>query len=735
MEWIRKRSQKPISVFGKYEIRKAIPKEIPMNILTFFRKSILRQQMASYLSIAIIPSVMLTWIISGVANYFIEQNVQRNLFVLADAKSAAIESYANEKIKQVNSIARSLIFARTSENCVKALNLNKGTPDLKAYEDVRTGVSPEFNYMIDSLNFKNLMIVNHNHEVIFNLREPSRIGRWLLEGPMANSKLSKTVNRVSTLLQPDFSDFEQLPDSPKPVSFIISPFYDKTKMMGVMIFQLDEQDIMDIIADNTGMGQTGQVLVGTKYGSGTKSGAILVAPTRTDENAAFKTIIKPHKNEVSAMVSAVEGGRGYGITHNEEGRPIVAVWMYIPSFHWGLVIDQDFGEAFALTARIRWIGGSLLTVITIASILFARWAAKGQAGRVVAVANAASGLAEGDWSSRAPVHGVDELAALAASFNQMAEKLEQSDKAQNRDMQELARNSKLLADASEGESRTRVTLRATARELSEAGVKLVSSADNGHQTATEQAAAVNQVVATVEQIRAVAEQNTEKASAVARLTGDSAISLSQGAEAVRQIIVSMSRLRDTVNDYAREITTLTEKTRQIDQITSSVNEIADQSKLLALNATIEAAKAGEQGKGFAVVAAEVRNLAEQSKTANTRIRHMLSEIRKAAEATVVATGKGVSGVDSTMELTRSAGSVIDRLSGNLNEAAIAVGQISNSTKQQYTGIDQINQAMREFQQSTRQLTENSRQSQESAAVLNNLSKELLGLTESGAEVL
>ena len=317
----------------------------------------------------------------------------------------------------------------------------------------------------------------------------------------------------------------------------------------------------------------------------------------------------------------------------------------------------------------------------------------------------------------------------------MAEKLEQSDKAQSRDMQELALNSKLLADASEIESRTRVTLRATARELSEAGIKLVSSADNGHQTATEQAAAVNQVVATVEQIRAVAEQNTEKASAVARLTGDSAISLSQGAEAVRQIIVSMSRLRDTVNDYAREITTLTEKTRQIDQITSSVNEIADQSKLLALNATIEAAKAGEQGKGFAVVAAEVRNLAEQSKTANTRIRHMLSEIRKAAEATVVATGKGVSGVDSTMDLTRSAGSVIDKLSGSLNEAAIAVGQISNSTKQQYTGIDQINQAMREFQQSTRQLTENSRQSQESAAVLSNLSKELLGLTESGSEEL
>jgi methyl-accepting chemotaxis protein len=191
----------------------------------------------------------------------------------------------------------------------------------------------------------------------------------------------------------------------------------------------------------------------------------------------------------------------------------------------------------------------------------------------------------------------------------------------------------------------------------------------------------------------------------------------------------MNELRDTVNEYAREIATLAERTRQIDLITNSVNEIADQSKLLALNATIEAAKAGEQGKGFAVVAAEVRNLAEQSKSANTRIRHMLSDIRKAAEATVIATEKGVSGVDTTLELTRTAGGVIDKLSDSLNAAAQSVNQISNATRQQYVGIDQINQAMREFQQSTRQLNNNARKTQEASELLNSLSNELLKLTE------
>ena len=66
-------------------------------------------------------------------------------------------------------------------------------------------------------------------------------------------------------------------------------------------------------------------------------------------------------------------------------------------------------------------------------------------------------------------------------------------------------------------------------------------------------------------------------------------------------------------------------------------QIFERGFLAAHQSDDDLAVAGEHGKGFAVVAAEVRNLAEQSKTANTRIRHMLSEIRKAAEATVVAT--------------------------------------------------------------------------------------------------
>lgn len=246
--------------------------------------------------------------------------------------------------------------------------------------------------------------------------------------------------------------------------------------------------------------------------------------------------------------------------------------------------------------------------------------------------------------------------------------------------------------------------------LSSSSSEIMASVTQLASTSAETATSVSETTTTVEEVKQTAEVSSFKAKEVSdKATTSAAISL-QGETAIENAIEGMYGIQKQMESIANIIVRLSEQSQTISEITSSVNEIAEQSNLLAVNAAIEAAKAGEQGKGFGVVAQEIKNLSERSKEANLQIRNILRDVQKSISTAVMATEEGNKVVNEGLKLNAISGESIKALSESVNDSVNAAIQIAASSIQQLEGMDQIATAMESIKEASLQASTSTQQS-------------------------
>lgn len=235
-------------------------------------------------------------------------------------------------------------------------------------------------------------------------------------------------------------------------------------------------------------------------------------------------------------------------------------------------------------------------------------------------------------------------------------------------------------------------------EVSGAAEQVASSSNDLADGATNQAAVVEELTATVAGVSEQVGKNSQSAKEISGRVD----------ELGNAILESNGKMRDMV-DSMNEINGAS---KEIDKIIATINEIASQTNLLALNASIEAARAGEAGKGFAVVANQVNVLADQSAQAAKESATLIETSVKAVEKGMVIAGQTASQLQEVAENSQIITKEVTNIAETLETQTTEIQQIND-------GIEQINDVVQT----------NSATSEECAAAGQEMSSEAENLRE------
>lgn len=213
----------------------------------------------------------------------------------------------------------------------------------------------------------------------------------------------------------------------------------------------------------------------------------------------------------------------------------------------------------------------------------------------------------------------DELGIIADSFNYIVE-----------NVRSLIKNTKDLGDLVVNESTQMIS---STEEITTASERTANTITDLASGANEQAISTTNSTEKLQGMVNRLDTINQDISSSGDLAHQATESVRIGSELVKDQGNKIANNKNVYTQIGNSISSLADKSKEINDIVLVIQGIAGQTNLLALNAAIEAARAGEHGRGFAVVAEEVRKLAEQVDLSGTKVINIVSEVEIGIDTT------------------------------------------------------------------------------------------------------
>lgn len=269
-------------------------------------------------------------------------------------------------------------------------------------------------------------------------------------------------------------------------------------------------------------------------------------------------------------------------------------------------------------------------------------------------------------------------------------------------------------------------LRAMAyRLMSRASSTAIASAEVSHyadlmaQRLGKQETMASEASSSMHAINAAIVQVSASATQVATLADRAQQVSHHNHDELTQIIHDMVDVAERSHQALEMLTALNNKIERVRNVTSMIEDIAEQTHLLSLNASIEAARAGAHGRGFAVVAGEVRNLAMKTSTATQSVDELVKDMHHSGQSVVSTMGVLMNRVREGSQSMQQVGGRLatmtqefDQVQQEITSVADAIGStkehsqtVADSLRQLEEDVDEGNRNMHELALQARSLME------------------------------
>jgi len=371
----------------------------------------------------------------------------------------------------------------------------------------------------------------------------------------------------------------------------------------------------------------------------------------------------------------------------EQGDKLIYV-TNVPTTDWslGIVVDKDLAFA-SVTEQIQFTAlASIILYLVIATFSTYTITKLLQPLQDLSASLSQLSKGEGDLTQRVEIKRRDEIGELAEHVNQFLSQMQAM-------ISGIINHSDKLAHQA-----------VQANELSRQASQQVEAQQND----------VNQIATAIHEMSATAAEVASHAELTASASQTSSSACEDGQQVIQKNRQAIVELADQVMAAAGVISELESNTQSINQILSTIQEIAEQTNLLALNAAIEAARAGEQGRGFAVVADEVRVLSQRTHGSTEEIRNMIETLQNNTKLAVNSMQSSTSLADTSVDYAQQAADSLGHITDAITEINDMALQIASAAEEQRAVSEDISRNTQGIKDASDVLASQAMQSSESA---------------------